>query len=371
MPRPPSPRDRAPRPTRHGRAGDGFTLIEVVVALALVGVIAAAGTSIVLQLNRSLRVQAARMRADEEAKQLAEWLVFETRGLGGDALRPWEAIVVHAGDDTTACAATGDLPACDGSDRLVVSFVDNTLLPCRLSGSNGANLTVNQIPPPGGGADVCCLDIADNAVVSSAQSPWRGRGALLVDADGGLHPLRLHNRTSSGGDGCAINVPGNLPASLDTSKVPNGTLLGGSQRIYFRAPADDATRGLRKNGLYEFTDADQDSRFDTGEVVLIADNVLDLQVAFGHDRDGDTAVVDRSSEDDEWHGNHVDDVLPATVDRQMLRMLAVGIVVAVPLPAGEGSTSAQIFDGPSRTGVDAQLRATVTRAFLRNIFVFD
>lgn len=357
----------------------GFTLVEVAVAIALVGVIAAAGTTIVMQLNRSLRLKAARMRADEEAKQLAEWMVFELRGLGGDALRPWEAIRIDSGTDTTACAAVGDLPACDGSDRLVIAFVDNTLAPCRMTGNNGANLLVELVPPPDGAGsgsgeggtppDVCCLDVSGDEVVTN--SPWENRTALIVDSDGALHPVRLNTRTNSGGDNCAVNVPGNLPDSLDTSKVPDGTLLAGSQRVYFRAPADDATRGLQKNALYEFTDRDLDGTFDADELVLIADNVLDLQVALGHDRDSNGQLLDRTSTSDEWHGNAVGDELPAGLDTSSLRMLAVGIVVSSPLPPDEGDTTAQIFDGPVRTAVQAQARATITRAYLRNVFVFD
>jgi prepilin-type N-terminal cleavage/methylation domain-containing protein len=347
-----------------------FTLIEVAVAMALVGVIAAAGTTIVLQLNRSLKAQAARQRADEEAKQLAEWLIFELRGVGGEALRPWEAISVQGGE-TAACAAAGDVPACDNSDRLVVTFVDNDLPACPLVGNSGVNLHSARQPNPSGGppATVCCLDLFGGAV--AANSPWEDRSALVLDARRGVHRVALHNRTSSGPGNCAVNVPGGLPATLATADIPGGQLVGAIQRVYFRAPADDAGRGLRKNGLYEFTDRDSDGRFDAGELQLIADNVLDLQFALGHDRDADGRIVDRTSTDDEWFGNASGDTLPATLEADRLRMVGVAIVVAVPLPAGEPNTTARVFNGPVRTAISAQARATVTRAYLRNIFLFD
>jgi hypothetical protein len=141
--------------------------------------------------------------------------------------------------------------------------------------------------------------------------------------------------------------------------------------VYFRAPADDNARGLKKDGLYEFTDGNVDGLFGAGELVLIADNVLDLQVALGHDRDADGRVLDRTSSTDEWLGNAVGDTLPATVERDALRMLGIGLVISVPLPPDAGDTSARVFDGPLRTAVGAQARATVTRAYMRNVFLFD
>jgi prepilin-type N-terminal cleavage/methylation domain-containing protein len=356
----------------------GFSLIEVAVSIAMVGIVVTVAASVMVHLNRSLRIQSARMVADEEAKLVAEWLVFELRGLGGDALRPWEGVAVHSGADATACAAVDDVPACDDSDRLLVTIVDPTLGSCSLTGSNGANLLARlaDAPPLGDGngilsspQDACCLDVLAGAVAGT--SPWQNINAIAIDSARGVHPVKLQNRTSSGGENCAINVPGGLPTLPTGVTFDGGSLISATQRLYFRSPVDDATKGLRRNALYEFSDANFDGLFDAGELVLIADNVLDLQVALGHDRDNDGHVVEQSTTSDEWQGNASGDVLPGTVSADSLRMIGVGVMVATLVPLGEAPTSAQLFDGPLRTVNGAQVRATITRAFMRNIFLFD
>ncbi len=355
-----------------------FTLAELAVSMALIGIVVSVASTLIVSINKAVTIYQAKIAADEEAKLLSEWLVFQLRGIGGDEIRPWEGITVNSGADSTACAARGDLPACDGSDRLIVTFVDSSLGSCGLTGNNGVNFNVRleDAPPLGNGNglldkndDACCLMVVNGAVVST--SLWEDRNAIALDKNRAAFPVKLHNKTSAGGDGCSINVPGGFPAGLLNENIPGGTLILGQQTLYFRAPADDNTRGLKKNTLYEFKDLDFDNLFDAGELRVIADNVSDLQIALGYDADADGRVVETSSTTDEWHLNATGDVPAPTVPADTLRMLAVGVIVSVPLPPGATSTSARVFDGPLRTGTNAHLRATITRAFLRNIFVFD
>jgi prepilin-type N-terminal cleavage/methylation domain-containing protein len=348
-----------------------FTLIEVAVTLAIAGVIVAVASTVIVQLNTTLKMQTVRLQADEEAKLLAEWLVFQMRGLGGDDLRPWEAVFVE-----NNCVAKGDMPACDGSDRLIVRVVDPDLSSCLLTGASGANLeaTLMDSPPLGNGDglfnklnDACCLDVFRGAVVGT--SPWLGRSAIVLDSTRVAHPVRLHQRTSSGGDGCAVNVPGALPPSLDRALVANGRLIMASQKVFFRAPA---TAGqLIQGGLYEFTDIDLDNRFDSGELRLVADNVFDFQVALGYDHDKDGRAVENGLANDEWRFNTAAETLPNPFVDDALRQLGVGIIVGVKVPQDVPQAPLRIFDGPTRSAPKTLLRGTIVRATLRNVFLFD
>lgn len=345
-----------------------FSLVEVAVTLAIAGIVIAIAASVVTQMNGTLAHARVRQQADEEAKLLGEWLVFQMRGLGGDDLRPWEAVVVE-----NNCAARGDLPGCGGSDRLTVRVADAAIGSCGLIGSFGASVESNLMdgPPLGNGDglenkadDTCCLDVVGGA---PGPSPWEDRTAFLIDSDRNVHPVALHTRDSAGGNGCAINIPSGLPVA--SSKVPGGRLIVATQQVFFRAPA--TTGALVENGLYAFKDENFDDRFDPGELTLIADNVFDLQIALGYDHDKNGRIVEDGTTTDELHFNAAGDALPAGFDLENLRQLAVGLVVGVPLQARGTAPTVQVFDGPARTSVTHHLRGTVLRATLRNIFLFD
>lgn len=345
-----------------------FSLVEVAVALAIAGVVIAIAATVVTQMNGTVTHARVRQQADEEAKLLGEWFIFQMRGLGGDDLRPWEAIEVE-----NDCAARGDLPDCGGSDRLTVRIADPDISSCGLIGSFGANVESNLIdsPPLGNGDglenqadDTCCLDVVGGA---AGPSPWENRSAFLIDSDRVVHPVALHTRTSAGGNGCGINLPAGLPVA--DAKIPGGRLIVATQQVFFRAPTTSGP--LVENGLYAFEDANFDDRFDPGELTLIADNVFDLQLALGYDHDKNGRVIEDGSTADELHLNAAGDALPAGFEPASLRQLAVGLVVGVPLPARGAPPTAQVLDGPTRTSTTHHLRGTVLRATLRNIFLFD
>lgn len=347
-----------------------FTLIEVAVTTAIAGVIVAVASTMVVQIMGAVRIAQVRIQADEEAKLLGEWLVFQMRGLGGDELRPWQSIAVD-----NDCGAVGDLPACDGSDRITVTVVDPNFGSCRIGSAAGANLISDLIdsPPLGNGDglpskadDTCCLDVFKGA--ATAPSPWEGRQAQLIDGadDSKVFPLSLGNRTSANGDDCAINVPGNLPAGATPA---GGRLVIATQKTFFRSPV--ATAKLQANTLYEFVDRNFDNIIDDGELTLIADNVYDLQLSMGYDQDGNGRIDEDASASDEWQYNATTDPIPIPFDDKKLRQLATGIVVGVPITDRNAVSEARLLDGPTRRIPGVHLRGTLTRATMRNIFLFD
>jgi prepilin-type N-terminal cleavage/methylation domain-containing protein len=350
-----------------------FSLIEVSVALAIAGIVIAVASTIVVQMNATLKDATIRMRADEEAKLLAEWFIFQVRGIGGDDLRPWEAVAVD-----NNCAAVGDLPACDGSDRVTVRLVDPDFGSCKLGGLNGVNFEggVLDSPPLGNGDgildkndDTCCFDVFKGQPVGTA--PWANRRAMLIGSDRSTHVVSLFNRTSSGGDGCAMNLPGGLPPSIaaDTSIVPGGRLIMASEKVFFRSPV--TTANLVANGFYEFSDGNGDNLFDPGELTFLTDNVFEFQVGLGYDHDGNGRVVEDGTVTDEWRFNAGGDVLPAAFRDDNLRQLSVGFIVGVPTTSDRPQPSVTLLDGPPRTVPRTHLRGTVTHATLRNVFLFD
>jgi prepilin-type N-terminal cleavage/methylation domain-containing protein len=65
--------------------------------------------------------------------------------------------------------------------------------------------------------------------------------------------------------------------------------------------------------------------------LALADQVMDLQVALGVDRDGDGAIADNGGDDDEWYFNHADDD-PTEIAGNPLLYLRVNTLGLTPRP---------------------------------------
>ena len=80
-----------------------FNLLEVAVASAIAGIIAAAAVSSFAVLNRQLVRLQAETGASDDAKTLIDFLVTDLQAVGGGNVRPWMALWV---EDNTQATAT-------------------------------------------------------------------------------------------------------------------------------------------------------------------------------------------------------------------------------------------------------------------------
>ena len=332
----------------------GFSMLEMAVALAMAGIIVAAGVSAGMQLNGSLVETRKRLALRDEAKRLEEALLSMVQQAGGDPLRPQEALRV----ENNGCPAVGGLPACPAAkDRLTVVTVDDVLPACKVVGTSGANLEVFN---SGATTATCCLFPG-----GVAASPFEGQTAMLVKDDGTVLDLHLHNVHSV----CRVNVPpgfGNpSPSDLDT-----GTLVVVRRRVLYTQPDPSLPGALQ---LVQWEDKGSagtpaNATVDPGETALIADHVYDFQVALGYDgAPADGNVVDNASASDEWEFAVPGDALPGSITPDQLRMVGVAVVVGGPLRTG--APPVRVFDGNTLSPPGIFTVASQSKIAIRNLNV--
>jgi len=112
----------------------GFSLIETVMATAISLSVLMLGVEFLIYSKRHSKRLEIRQELYRESELLLDYLSSSIRGLGGGAIPPWAAIWIE--DD---CGTRGPLPGCDGTDRVSLVRLDDTLAECKIVGFSGAN----------------------------------------------------------------------------------------------------------------------------------------------------------------------------------------------------------------------------------------
>ena len=115
----------------------GFSLIELMVAMAISGIVVASATSAMLMIFRATSRAEQQADADENAKLLLDHLLGKVQQVGGGSVRPSMAIRID--DNCTTTLEVGDttLPACDESDRIHFLEIDDSIPECTITTFNG------------------------------------------------------------------------------------------------------------------------------------------------------------------------------------------------------------------------------------------
>ena len=160
-----------------------FTLMELMVAIALAGVISAATTAAFMGLYRAQKRLEQQAEADQEAKFLLDVLLSRAQQAGGDQIRPWDALVV---ENNCAAATIGgvSLPACGGTDRVHLLRLDPSV-----------PQAVLLTGPPGGFDGSRFRGTGTGSAGSLASSG--GRTGLLVAKTGELRPATCSGLNTS------------------------------------------------------------------------------------------------------------------------------------------------------------------------------
>lgn len=315
-----------------------FTLIELMVALAIAGVVFAAATSSVVVVVNTLKQTEKQIQIDIETKILAEYLSSKLRVIGGGALRPWHGI--HLEENWNG----------DGSDRLtVLELASENDSECVITQhNNGAAIKFDR--------DDCCID-----------SSWSGK-QLLVASKGAEKWLSVFST--------GVNVsPGASCQIIDSG----GNGLGKSKATHTASESPDFTGGtlVAVRVIRYWLDVDHhqlkmdvsSDNANTFETQILADNVYDLQFALGYDvAPIDGKITNTGSINDEWLGNAVGDGLGnaglVNAKEHELRMLQVGVAVGGSVSGMSGR--AQILNGPERVLDNGLLRSVGASVYLRN-----
>lgn len=327
----------------------GFTLVEIMVSLAVMTIVGTAAMQIVTGVVHSFKKMDKRAQIDVDSKLLGEYIVSEMQGAGGGQARPWEAIRVS----TDA----------NGNDELYIFTTNPDFSGCQIQPPSppGNGLTgVNAFFTPN---SPCCLEDPGNpGTLNPALSS--GMEALLIcgGTNQGFH-VQMHNPNLAS---CNVDFPsGQQPTGIDVeSAIPctvTDMALGSTKHYYL----NNATRVLT---LEEDTDYNG-----TYEQYPLADRVFSFQIALGFDVDNNGQVVDDGSSSDEWLFNNASDTTDTSgslngANWPDLRMMQIGLVVGAPI--SNSNNSVQLLDGPAVQASGWLLRGEIVRSTLRNLLLF-
>ena len=330
-----------------------FTMVEMLVSLAIASIITAVGTTAVVSLYRQTVEMRRSIALHEEGKILMEAILPELQAAGGDSVRPHMAISVQQG-------------AAGASDVLTIQQLAETSQSCPIQSKSGVNLIAEVAGQP------CCL------------APLVGTGdyITLVSTSGNLWVTLLP---------AAINVSAcKLQASAANIVAPQSQLLPPTATAA-TSPSDingiDAVEFenaklsvMYSTKIYRTADDQlvrEDALDDTGHgfVRILADRVYDFQVALGYDvPDADGVIQDFNNTNDEVLGNATGDALGSdgllNATDADLRTVKVGIVHGVPLQA-KAPNRVRVLDGALVFRDKTLLRATTGTASFRNLFIFQ
>jgi prepilin-type N-terminal cleavage/methylation domain-containing protein len=286
----------------------GFTLVEMMVAMAMAGVLAASALGAGMAIHNVLVDTRRRVVVWDEAKRVEEALLSRVQEAGGDPMAAADSIIV---EDNCAADPTRLLPACAGADRITIMSAPASTPSCRVD-PVGTTLRDPQHPT------TCCITAA-----------FAGPAVLLAD-DGDVITLDLHSPNVAS---CQVTAPMGQGNPGPKTLKPGVLALLGPGNIETIFPRSKGANGEYELMVWKDAGTPGNGRVDPNELELFADRLYDFQIALGYDsnpEDGD--VVDTNSATDEWIGNAevVGATLPTGVARSQLRMIDLAIAIGVP-----------------------------------------
>jgi prepilin-type N-terminal cleavage/methylation domain-containing protein len=339
----------------------GFTLIELMVSIAITGIVTTAVVAAFAGVNALLARAERQSELRSKAKSLSDFFVTELQQVGGGAVRPHMAVFVE-----DSCAPRGDFPTCTSgainTDRLMYARTLPGFDSCTLesaSGGLGGTVTATIKKDASGKCD--CLSAA-----------WDAKTVYLTKED-----QFIQRFVDGPPSGCTVKLkPGqtvhqNLTSGL--SDVDTGVLTVVSMVTVF---VDHATHKLRAhvNANQEtptsivFNDNSTDH-----ETATLANDVYDFQVVTGYDNGSDGILKRTGGPDDEWMGNAAADAMGsgglAASTLTDLRAVRVNFVVGA---TGMASGNTVQIEGSQLLTIPKTLLHTATsNAMLRNTFLFQ
>jgi prepilin-type N-terminal cleavage/methylation domain-containing protein len=334
----------------------GFSLLEVAVASAMAGVVGAAAVAAFAALNQSLVRLQSESVASDNAKSLVDILVTDFQGVGGGPVRPWMAFWLEDGKTPSPRDGAFIRPPGLQSDRVTIATTIADTPSCTVVGMTAGTITADGIGPS------CCLtQLMD---LGSAPS---GLVAHLFVIKADRH-RQISISSVDSGTCTATFLPGPL-SPIDNPQPPtldfgDGTIVAAEVKTIFL----NANREL-----VQFQDVENINggsvTIDPGETSVIAGGVYDFQVQAGYDFASDGRIVDLASSTDEWlYNNAADD--PLQFRAEDLRMVGVGVVIGIRVTDPNYRSTARIIDGTLLSLSQVHLRGAMSKAALRNLFIF-
>ena len=354
-----------------------FTLLELSIALAMAGIVAAAAAATGVTVSRILKLEAKKSHADADSRRLVDFLLTNMQAVGGGPVRPWMATWL----EPQGCNARAGMPACLDNDRLTLVDVDPNRGSCTIQSMNSTQI-VFQPPDPDTG--LCCFEW-DGTPQGGAPDQYAGQ-ALMIVAGRDRWAARIGSSDVSTPGTCIYGLTGVDPLQGWTGTTGNAPVLNNELATTFVSgstvtPVVIRTLFVESDGLGEprlprlvewqggAGRGTSDGAIDTGEVRLVFPGVVRFHAALGYDSNPIDGVVGTTGgTNDEWFGNATGDTLTG-LQAANLRMAEVGIVTAVGA-VEPGSRTFQVLDGAAITSDRLMLRRASSRTLLRNVAVF-
>lgn len=321
------------------RARRGFSLMEILVALAIGGIVTAVATGVTVQFNKTMTRLNKQSEVGVEARLLLDRLSARVQQVGGGAVRPWDAIELEDGAAGSCSSAALGMPACNGADRLRFLELYSDASECVALGGSGS--TVNFNPA------ACCLTMTEHNARNMVYVPSAGGGWKSSFCTATVTSGTCRCNMAAGGGFDSTNV-----SSFSASYAGGVVAVARTSALYL-----DRAAGL----LYALESPDGATTSGAPRVAReLADRVVDLQFQLGFDESPVDGHVDT------WRHN-----IPAG-SRSQLRVVRIGVIVSGPTPGTAGGDTISVLDGPARTVPAGQTyRAAQTDVQLRNVLIFQ
>lgn len=303
----------------------GFTLMELMVALVLFGLVVAGMFSVTVTMTRGFRDQDVTINTEAAARASMDMLAQRVRG-------------------ASPAAPTGNIQHVNTCATGAVAVVDSATAPdvLRLVYASGSVLTSTRSTYELG---TTVLTVTDASQLAA------GDTLLISDLE------RAHLVTIASVDtvtGIVRLVPQSCVAlALPAGGYPSGSLVIRARRVELRIEQVDGIATLMMD-----PDAEGASPAEP-----LAEGIEDLQIAVGVDADGDGVLkeVGKAVGDDEWAFNVAGEVLPAGPIRALRITLvarATQATAALPTflrPAAENHPAATAADGFRRRSLTSTI----------------
>jgi prepilin-type N-terminal cleavage/methylation domain-containing protein len=327
-----------------------FTLIELMVAIAIASIVVTAATVATVSIYRSTLALEQASFANEEAKVVVDTLGTTLLQVGGGQIRPWSGVSngCFLAPDGTMASHNGSVCNGQGGTRLDLVDLAERGKQVRLSALAAGLATVDLL------ATEACPLTPENGYPASGVNvvivPPQETGAGWVQA-----------RCTPDTTACACQLAplGGVPIIVTGPVLPTaaGAVMAPGQTLSYELD-------VASHSLFERQDVDDDG---TVERRLLSDRVFDFRVLFGYDAEPEDGVLDGT-----WQ-TAIDTRPEGSTQRRAptLRMARVGVVIGARVTAkDDAGGSASLFGNPPVTSRDYLLRAAETAVTMRNLLVF-
>jgi len=341
-----------------------FSLLELMVALALSAVVGAAATSATVAIYGSIVGMEQQTFAQEEAKTLLDALSTEIIQLGGGDVRPWQAISNGCFIDSSGGAVSVGGTTCTGvTGGGSIAFLDlnDGGGQCRVSVATATTLT---------NADTTCCVTAANGFAAT------GVNIVVVPAypasgpqsGGGWRTFRCVPLAAPA-CGCTITP---LPGGADLAPVGSfpfpaaysGGVMATGEAVSWLFDKPNHT-------LSEVRDANADGIVETR---VLSDRVFDMNLSYGYDGQPEDGVLDFTISGPTWQAafdTRSTSVTTTTNDPTAVRMVRLGVLTGSPVAQSSNKVpSASLLGNPTVTTPGFYLQQAQTAVTLRNMLVF-